>query len=301
MLRFEHAKLDTWPEEAVFFMQDDLQTSSTDDSSPLRRVHRHAAATTRALSLQFNYLTSVPCKALACFPDLTYLALGGNELTSVPNLSFVPNLRYLHLNNNKIESMAGLGKEMVPNLEVLDMRGNLIRVLECALLPISLRRLSLACNLLESIRDWEALAESGGLPHLEFLSLYANRLADASAMAALVENAPALHRLLLGGNPGWRTHVGGGGGGADSSGSSGSTGSSSSSISSSRGRGRGSSSRGREVGVGGGVEEKEVRPLPPLSRKRAGVKRNAFAALEALVVTLPEHLEFLDGAYRWTS
>ena len=179
LLRIEHRKLMSWPAEALA-------------GAPA------VCAGARAFSAQFNFIRALPVRALEPLAPLTHLALGGNELTAIPDLSCLPGLRRLHLNNNKIRCITGL--DCVPALEVLDLRGNHVARLQGLAGLSQLRRLSLACNAIAEI-DPQGVPTTW--PRLEFLSLYGNRVAHTAQLVDLVLRAPALCRLLLGGNPGW--------------------------------------------------------------------------------------------------
>jgi len=76
--------------------------------------------------------------------NLKQLNLSRHELTTIPNLSFLPNLQWLYLHNNKLTELPNLN---LPNL----------------------KELCLSCNQLKTIPNFN-------LPKLQILTLYNNQL-----------------------------------------------------------------------------------------------------------------------------
>lgn len=114
----------------------------------------------------------------------------------MPDLRFAPQVRELHLNNNKLQAIAGL--EALPHLQVLDLRGNRLTRVGGLASTTSLRRLSLACNQLEGV-DANGLPEQW--PEMEFCSVYANYLSNVADVLSLARRMPAATELQISGNP----------------------------------------------------------------------------------------------------
>eukprot|EP00770_Monocercomonoides_exilis_P015147 MONOS_15093.1-p1 / transcript=MONOS_15093.1 / gene=MONOS_15093 / organism=Monocercomonoides_exilis_PA203 / gene_product=axonemal leucine-rich repeat protein / transcript_product=axonemal leucine-rich repeat protein / location=Mono_scaffold01142:7270-8832(-) / protein_length=408 / sequence_SO=supercontig / SO=protein_coding / is_pseudo=false len=126
-------------------------------------------------------------------PFLTTLNLNGNKISRLVGLSdpSIP-LRFLEIRANILTNCDGLN----PNIEELDMSGNMITDLSGIIACSKLKRLILAHN---PISDLSSLP-SDGLPMLEEIDLSRNKILDMKQLP-LLKRVKGLKNVWLKGNP----------------------------------------------------------------------------------------------------
>ncbi|KAK8548446.1 hypothetical protein V6N12_061360 [Hibiscus sabdariffa] len=131
------------------------------------------------LDLSGNFLKNNIMLDMSGFPSLKalllrYIQLEGKLLLHTQGLNNLTNLEYLDLSDNKIEDVSNQGLNNLTNLKYLDLSSNNIESLSSQdeLMLTSLKELDLSYNLFRN----NTISFLEGLPSLQFLSMFRNRL-----------------------------------------------------------------------------------------------------------------------------
>lgn len=109
----------------------------------------------RSIDLKNNRLTDLPENFFSGKPELVKIKMEGNQFTKVPKIAHLPSLRNLHLNNNKITSVAGAFWGQT-----------------------SLEEIRLSNNDIQEVSS-EEFADHNDLPALSVVTLFGNPVADS--------------------------------------------------------------------------------------------------------------------------
>ncbi|KAF4030534.1 Leucine rich repeat [Phytophthora infestans] len=145
------------------------------------------------LDLGRNKLHGAASEGLDALSNLEVLNLGGNQLTSVGNLSHLTKLEELNLSENNLTTLQGV---MPPNLAILRVNGNQIPNFQGLLTPLEkLNELYAHDN---SIADIQLLPSR--CPQLESIDLRNNNL-ELSSQITILAKCETLRDIWLHGNP----------------------------------------------------------------------------------------------------
>lgn len=99
------------------------------------------------ISLGNLNIKSFTCLGRTVFPELTYLSLHDNKITSFEDMPKMPELETLVLSGNLITSFKGLSSTKFPKLRELDLGDNEITsLIDAKYLPSSLKKIDLSGN-----------------------------------------------------------------------------------------------------------------------------------------------------------
>lgn len=124
------------------------------------------------LDLSNNNLVEID-KTVNLLPNLKKLVLNDNKISTISNLSQLPNLSHLSLSNNLISICDRLHVK-IGNILSLNLSQNNLTSLECFKKLYSLENLDLSCN---KICDIDEIVHIRDLPCLENLLLTGNNVA----------------------------------------------------------------------------------------------------------------------------
>ncbi|CAH1103202.1 unnamed protein product [Psylliodes chrysocephalus] len=126
------------------------------------------------LDLNSNNITEID-STIKLALKVTQLSLNDNKISTITNLSHLPNLSQLNLANNLISICTDLHTR-VGNLKTLNLSQNNINCCKAFSRLYSLETLDLSCNKINNVEDIQFL---GDLPCLENLVLTGNNVATA--------------------------------------------------------------------------------------------------------------------------
>lgn len=126
------------------------------------------------LDLNNNNITEID-STIRLAPKLSYLTLNDNKISTITNLSHLPNLSFLSLSNNLVTICTDLNTK-VGNIRSLNLSQNNISTCKGFSKLYSLETLDLSSNKITNIEDIQLL---GDLPCLENLMLTGNNVATS--------------------------------------------------------------------------------------------------------------------------
>ncbi|KAF2072583.1 hypothetical protein CYY_006106 [Polysphondylium violaceum] len=150
------------------------------------------------LDISGNMIEEIQINSITCFfSHITELYFINNELKEIPvEINNLTSLKKLYLSKNKLIKISNLDK--LKDLEVLDLRANRIKEIDCESLNqnLNLNYLTLSNNQIESISNLPLLVK------LHSFFLFSNQISDFNQFVKdLVSKTPNLSKLLIEGNP----------------------------------------------------------------------------------------------------
>ena len=126
--------------EELYVFRSDLKKLSRSDFTNYKNF--------KAVSLSRNHLSTVPYETFEDLINLEYFSLSFNQLTSIPNLKTLPQLQELYLFENSIESFSKDDISGNPNLKVIWLYQNKLKVIDPRIFPTltNLREIDLSNN-----------------------------------------------------------------------------------------------------------------------------------------------------------